>query len=154
MVSHDMSLIGHTLNQIRIGGNKIPYYKKGGRGIVLLESVQNGGCVSVFITGVEGQVDYFFVRFSGEISVILLKLFSRRIADRGFSLFRKAESPAVCRSICGRGSFAGYAAVIAGRVCACGQKAAGEKSGGEKKGYGEDSEKACCSFHIDSFLPG
>ena len=78
------------------------YQEKGGGSLVLFQRVQNGGGVSIFVSGVKGQEQHFFVGVHGVIGMKLAQVVGGSVGLGRFSFFLETQSPAAFGS--GRGS--------------------------------------------------
>ena len=70
---------------------------------MLFERIQNLGGVSVFISGIKGQINDLFFCFFHIISMVGFEKFGARISYRGRALLLEAESP-VIRRLSGSGN--------------------------------------------------
>ena len=93
MVSHIVALGYHSFYQVRAGLQIISNQEKGGVYIVFFQGVQDGGCVSVFITGVKGQVDDLILGILGIVGIELLQIIRGGISHRHLALARETKSP-------------------------------------------------------------
>ena len=93
VVAHDMALGGHAPDNIRGVLYHVAHHEEGGGGVVLLQRVQNLLRVSVLISAVKGQIDYFFGRIPQIIRVVLAELLPAGVAHRGLALVLEAEAP-------------------------------------------------------------
>ena len=72
VITHDMPFTDHPPHQIGIPFNVIANQEEGSRGIVLLECVQDLFRAAVFVAGIEGQIDHFFVCVAKISGVVFL----------------------------------------------------------------------------------
>ena len=73
--------------------DKCTDYKKCGRSVMFFQSIQNRGSITIFISGIEGQVNNFVGCILRIIGVIFDKLSHSCITNWSFAVFLKAESP-------------------------------------------------------------
>ena len=74
VIAYGMAVGEHLLYKVGTGGEKISYHKKGGRNLMLLQGLQNGWRVAVFVTGIEGEEDDFFIGVGGIVGVLGVQL--------------------------------------------------------------------------------
>ena len=85
--------IEDIISQIGIFFNVMPHQEEGGGSIVLFQGVQDLAGGTVFIPGIEGQIDYLF---SGGVYVGCVVFFKLRLADRskgGSAFGSEGKSP-------------------------------------------------------------
>ena len=87
VISHNMSLCDHAFDKIGIIFDKISDSKKDSGSLVLFKCIQDRRCVSVLISGIESQIEDFFVGIAGIIGVVLLQIIDRGVSGRTFSFF-------------------------------------------------------------------
>ena len=85
MIAHGVAFLDHPFYQIRAGGDEISNHKEGGRGIVFFQCVQDGGCISVFIAAVKGEVNDFLFCIFGIIGIVLFQFIEGGVCHRRFA---------------------------------------------------------------------
>lgn len=111
VVAHDMPLVHHALYQIGRGVDKIAHHEKARRRVVLLQRVQNGGRVAVFVARVKGQVDRLLGGVAHIVGVPLAERIRGYVADGRLPLGLERQTPVADRrgnrglgfSVCLRG---------------------------------------------------
>ena len=71
MISYNMPFFDHSFHQFRFIFDKVSDYEKCGRSAVLFQGVENRGSISILVTGVKSQIEYFFVCIFSIVSIIL-----------------------------------------------------------------------------------
>ena len=134
-------------DQVRVFGDKITHYKKGGGGLVLFQCIQDGGGVAVLIACVKGQVDPLFICVAQIVGVVLRQLLGGGVSHRGLALLLEAKAPVPLRGgldpvRVGGGDKGGH----------LGGGAAEEKGGGQEKCDPEAGEWFYFAVHRDVSL--
>ena len=62
---------------------------------MLFQCIEDAWSVSVFVSGIKSEVDFFFIGIFSIVGMILAKIVDRSIPDRAFSLLLETESPTV-----------------------------------------------------------
>ena len=70
VIPHGMTFSEHLLYEIGVCGEKISDNEKGGRDLVFFQSFQYGRSIAVFVAGIEGQEDHFFVGIGSIVGVV------------------------------------------------------------------------------------
>ena len=60
---------------------------------MLFQCIEDTRSVSVFVSGIKSEVDFFFIGIFSIVGMILAKIVDRGIPDRAFSLLLETESP-------------------------------------------------------------
>ena len=74
VIAHGMAVGDHLLYEVGTGRKKISYHKKGGWNLMFLQGLQDGWRVAVFVTGIEGEKDDFFIGVGGIVGVVGVQL--------------------------------------------------------------------------------
>ena len=61
---------------------------------MFFQSIEDTWSISVFISGIKSEIDFFFVGIFRIVGMILAEIVDRGIPDRTFSLLLETESPA------------------------------------------------------------
>ena len=88
-----MALPGHAADNVRRGLHHVPHHEEGGGGVVLLQRVQDWLRVSVLVTAVKGQIDYFFGTIPQIIRPVFGQLLLGGIAHGGLALVLEGQAP-------------------------------------------------------------
>ena len=120
----------------------VPHHEKGGGGVVLLQRVQDGLRVPVFVPAVKGEIDYFFGTIPQIIRPVLGQLLLGGIAHRGLALVLEGQAPVPGHGD-GGGGPGGADRLLIGQ---------GEDHGGGEQPRGHSFVHAACPFHIISTL--
>ena len=113
VVAHDVALLDHAADQIRVSLDHMPHHEKGGGSLMGLEHVQNLAGVAVFIAAVEGQVDHRFGGVPQVVGVILGQILCGGVAYGRLAFGGEGEAPIVRR-----GGHGGVSARRQGVPCA------------------------------------
>ena len=60
---------------------------------MFFQSIKDTWSISVFISGIKSEVDFFFIGIFSLVGMILAMIVDRGIPDRAFSLLLETESP-------------------------------------------------------------
>ena len=71
MVSDRVAFCFHPPDQVLILRNKIPDNKKDSRSLMLFQCIQNRRCISIFISGIKGKIEFLFLCIFGKEGIIL-----------------------------------------------------------------------------------
>lgn len=83
VVAHDVPLLNHTADQVGGGLDHVSHYKEGGRGLMVLQHVQDLGGVAVLISAVKGEVEDLLGRVPHIVGVVLGQGLGGGVAHRG-----------------------------------------------------------------------
>ena len=93
VVPDSVSFFRHSPDQFRFRIYVGSYHKKGGGYIVLLQCIQNGGCISVFISRIKSKIDHFLIGICRIICIVLRQFGGGGVPHRGLPLLLKAQTP-------------------------------------------------------------
>ena len=150
VVAHGVSLLLHAPDQLRVIPDEGAYHEKGGRGVMLFQRIQDGGCVSVLVACVKCQVDGLLPRIPQVMGVVLRQFPGGGVSRRRLALLPEPEPPV---------SFRGGGRLPGGdKVCDLGGRMAGEESGGEEEGDLQKGQELFSRDHgrtsfCDAFAP-
>ena len=96
MICYKMPFFYHSFYQIRAGFQKISHYKESSYCIVLFQSIQNSGGISILKSCIEGQIDYFFIGGITVCCMVSFQFFWTGVSRRLRSAFTKSQSPVSC----------------------------------------------------------
>ena len=60
---------------------------------MLFQCIEDTWSVSVFVSSIKSEVDFFFIGIFSIVGMILAEIVDRGIPDRAFSLLLETESP-------------------------------------------------------------
>ena len=93
VVADDVTFRYHAFGKFRTGFQKISDDKESANRLMVFQGIQNSRQIAIFISGIKGEVNDFFICFICVGCLIFCKLRRRGVADRTHTFFLKTESP-------------------------------------------------------------
>ena len=112
VVAHDVPLLNHTADQVGGGLDHVSHYKEGGRGLMVLQHVQDLGGVAVLISAVKGEVEDLLGRVPHIIGVVLGQGLGGGVAHRGLPSVWKDRPQLSVEAATAAGAAAGDGSVL------------------------------------------